>query len=48
MNDWQSIGALAIVGITATVFIWRAWRSRKKEGCGGGCGCPMKPKDVRR
>lgn len=40
--DVQSIAALAIVLLTLGIFVWRAFRV-KKAGCGGGCGCPMKP-----
>ncbi len=44
MNDWQSYAALAVVAVTAGVFVWRAF-CRKKPGCRGGCGCdsPKKP-----
>lgn len=38
----QSIAALVIVLITIAAFVWRAFRS-KKTGCGGGCGCAVKP-----
>ncbi|MES2594423.1 MAG: FeoB-associated Cys-rich membrane protein [Verrucomicrobiota bacterium] len=41
-GDLQSIAAIIIVGITLAAFIWRAFRS-KKTGCGGGCGCAVKP-----
>jgi hypothetical protein len=44
MNDWQSWAAPAVVIITAMVFIVRAFRGRKKGGCGGGCGCTQKMK----
>ena len=39
---FQSIAAIVIVGITLAAFVWRAFR-RKKTGCGGGCGCSVKP-----
>lgn len=41
-GDVQSIAALAVVALTIAAFVWRAFR-RKKTGCGGGCGCPVKP-----
>jgi len=43
--DWQQVVALAIVGITALVFLWSRVRRRKRglgKGalCGEGqCGC---------
>ena len=42
--EQQSWCALGIVLLTAGIFIWRL-ASRKKSGCGGGCGCsiPKKP-----
>jgi len=41
-NDIQSIAALVVVCLTVGIFIWRAFRG-KKAGCGGGCGCSVKP-----
>jgi hypothetical protein len=41
-EDIQSIAVIVIIGITLAAFIWRAFRS-KKTGCGGGCGCAVKP-----
>ncbi|MBK8091046.1 MAG: FeoB-associated Cys-rich membrane protein [Verrucomicrobiaceae bacterium] len=41
--DWQTLTALAIVILTAVIFIVRAVKNRRKSGCGsGGCGggCP--------
>jgi hypothetical protein len=37
--NWQSIIALAIVVLTAVIFIVSAAKKRRKPGCGGGCGC---------
>lgn len=42
-ENWQSIAALAVVLVTAALFIVRAARKRKKTGCGGGCGCAPRP-----
>jgi hypothetical protein len=42
--DLQSFAAIAVVVATAGVFLYRAIRV-KKTGCGGGCGCPQKPKN---
>jgi hypothetical protein len=39
MNDWQTWAALSVVAVTAGIFAWRAVAKRKKDGCGGGCGC---------
>lgn len=35
--DWQSLTALALVLLTAAVFVWR-WLRRKPSG--GCAGCP--------
>lgn len=44
MNEnWQSLAALAIVLVTAALFIARAAKKRRKPGCGGGCGCAPRP-----
>jgi hypothetical protein len=44
---WQTAAALAIVLVTAAVFIARIAGRRKSKkgggGCGGGCGCPVQP-----
>ena len=37
MRDWQTGAALAVVAVTAGVFLWRFLRQRGK-GCGGNCG----------
>jgi hypothetical protein len=45
MNEsWQTYAAIAVVVLTAGVFAYRLL-TRKKSGCGGGCGCaaPRKP-----
>ena len=40
MNEsWQSIAALAVVALTAGIFLWKSLRGRK-SGCGTGCDCP--------
>lgn len=41
-HDWQSLAALAVVGVTALAFLWRALRQKKGGGC-GSCGCATKP-----
>ncbi|MBB5032237.1 FeoB-associated Cys-rich membrane protein [Prosthecobacter vanneervenii] len=38
-QDWQSIAAIAVVLVTAVLFIARSAKRRKKPGCGGSCGC---------
>ena len=40
-QDWQSLAALAVVGITALAFLIR-WLRRKKGGGCGSCGCAAK------
>ena len=42
-QDWQSLAALAVVGITALTFLIRSLRRKKGGGC-GSCGCSTKPK----
>lgn len=37
-ENWQSIAAGAIVGLTVMVFL-RRLAKRPKPGCGGKCGC---------
>ena len=44
-QDWQSLAALAVVGVTAMAFLWRALRKKKTGGC-GSCGCASKPKPL--
>ena len=40
MNEsWQSIAALAVVALTAGIFLWKSLRGRQ-SGCGTGCDCP--------
>ena len=49
-KNWQTYVALVIVIITLGIFLqhWiKVWLlDRKKDGCGGGCGCDVarKPK----
>ncbi len=38
--NWQTPVALAIVGLTIVLFFVR----RKKNSCGGNCGCTAKTK----
>jgi hypothetical protein len=40
----QSWTAAAIVVFTLAAFTWRWQRARSTPGCGGGCGCPVKPR----
>ncbi|MCE2960601.1 MAG: FeoB-associated Cys-rich membrane protein [Akkermansiaceae bacterium] len=38
--NWQTYTALAIVGITLTIFIYRIFsRKKSKASCGQNCGC---------
>lgn len=37
--DWQTLTAVAIVGITLAIFLIRTLRPKKKSGCGHDCGC---------
>ncbi len=37
--DWQQIGALLIVCLTALAFARGAWRKRRDAGRQAGCGC---------
>ena len=37
-NDWQTWTAAGIVALTAGIFAIRFF-TRKKTGCGSGCGC---------
>jgi hypothetical protein len=39
-SNFQTIAALVIVAITATLLLVRAIAKRRKPGCGGDCGCP--------
>jgi hypothetical protein len=43
-SDFQSSAAVVIVLVTALVFVWRAVSRAGKQGCGGGCGCDLKPR----
>lgn len=36
---WQEIAALAIVGMTAALFV-RGFLRRSPSACGRGCACP--------
>ena len=40
-ENWQTVAALAVVGMAALLLARRAWRQRRKRGggCGGDCGC---------
>ena len=44
-SDQQFWAALAVVIVTAGVFVFRFFR-RKKSGCEGGCGCSVAPRKV--
>jgi hypothetical protein len=39
--EWQTMAVGALIGM-ATVYLtrryWKAWTSREKQSCGGGCG----------
>ncbi len=37
-SQLQTVAALAIVAITATLLILRSLAKRKNPGCGGNCG----------
>ncbi len=38
----QQLAALAVVGLTAAIFLWSRLRRRNAgAGCGGHCGCAM-------
>ena len=39
LENWQTIAALAIVGLTVVLFTRRLLRPRRKGHCGGGCDC---------
>ncbi|MBV6500889.1 MAG: hypothetical protein CJBNEKGG_03377 [Prosthecobacter sp.] len=43
-SDFQSSAAVVIVLVTALAFVWRAVSRAGKQGCGGGCGCDLKPR----
>jgi hypothetical protein len=38
--QFQTIAALVVVAITATLLVVRAIAKRRKPGCGGDCACP--------
>jgi hypothetical protein len=38
--EFQTIAALVVVALTATLLIARALSKRRKPGCGGDCACP--------
>ncbi len=44
--EQQTWAAVAIVVLTAGIFAFRCF-SKKKPGCGGGCGCAPKRKEER-
>jgi hypothetical protein len=37
--ELQQWWALVVVGLAVALLVLRAWRGRRKPGCGGGCGC---------
>ena len=37
-SDFQTVAALAVVGLTVAWFAWRARARRRDGGCGSGCG----------
>ncbi|MBJ7257371.1 MAG: FeoB-associated Cys-rich membrane protein [Akkermansiaceae bacterium] len=37
--DWQTAISTSIVFLTVMIFLIRMIRSKKKSGCGHGCGC---------
>ena len=37
--DWQEIAALAVVGVTAALFV-KGFLRRSPSSCGRGCACP--------
>jgi len=43
--EWQTVVALAIVALTATIFLVRLAKpkSKSKGNCGHDCGCGKKP-----
>ena len=41
LQNWQTLAALGVVGITAAIFAWRMLR-RDNRSCGGTCDCPTK------
>ncbi len=50
-SDWQTWAALAVVAITAVLYVRRVLGKRKKRSggsCGGDCGCDKnKPNNVK-
>jgi hypothetical protein len=43
-TDLQSIAAAVIVLVTVLAFVWRAVSRGGRQGCGGACGCDLKPR----
>ena len=43
-SDPQSIAAAVIVLVTVLAFVWRAFSRSGRQGCGGACGCDLKPR----
>lgn len=41
--EWQTVVALAIVALTATIFLVRLAKPKSKGSCGHDCGCGKKP-----
>jgi hypothetical protein len=38
--EYQTIAALAVVGLATTWLVLRHFAKRKNGGCAGDCGCP--------
>ncbi len=45
-SDWQTWATLAVVAVTALMFLRNALRKKKAGGCGSGCGCSASKKSL--
>jgi hypothetical protein len=44
--DWQFLFTWIAIGLAASYVLWRGWqtwRSLRRGGCSGGCGCAKTP-----
>ncbi|NNC89717.1 MAG: hypothetical protein HKN82_14775 [Akkermansiaceae bacterium] len=46
LEHWQSVASLGVVALTVLLFIRGLTRRKARPGCGGHCGCGVKPRDV--
>jgi len=43
LQHWQTVAVVFIIVSTIVLFVRRFLRRSKTQGCGGTCGCGVKP-----